>query len=150
MLKKRIITGIFLAAIILIVFLFSYLDCVMIIASSILSTLAIYELFQVTKPYKRKPSIVITLILNLLIQTLPIPYFDFIIKCLLIIGIVIFVYLMSNCKRLNSISTLTSIVVSILITMFYSLTLEIILIGNAMVKLKILFMMWKIFWIINI
>lgn len=119
MLKKRILTGIFLAVIILIVFLFSYLDCVMIIASSILSTLAIYELFQVTKPYKRKPLIVITLILNLLIQTLPIPYFDFIIKCLLIIGIVIFVYLMSNCKRLNRISTLTSIVVSILITMFY-------------------------------
>lgn len=119
MTKTRIITSIFLAVLILLVFIFSHLTWVLIITSSLLSTIAIHELYKATGLYKNKTVYFISLALSVVIQLIHIPNYEIITAILFALAMILFIYLMRGVNRLKQVRPILSLTAAFFVTFFY-------------------------------
>lgn len=115
MLKTRILTGAGITVVLSLVIVFSHIPWVLCTLIACLSTQAIYELYRAAGLRDNKPLYLISCAVALLLSTINIPSYDYIVVITFVTAVFLFLYLMLNVKNLNRIEPWMAICIAVMI-----------------------------------
>ncbi len=118
MLKTRVITGVFIALILCLVICFSHISWLLNLLIVALSSQAIFELYRAAS-IKNKYIYYISYITAIILTFIKLPGYEFIVGILFVGALSLFVYATNNLKELHKIEISFSIVIALMIILFY-------------------------------
>ena len=119
-LKKRVITGIFIALLVCATVLLSHISIVLDSVIILLCVQAIYELYRTGDLKDNKKAYGITCIVATVITVFAVPQFDFIVMVLFLVAIIGAVYAMARLDEISEIKNFIYYMMAIMIVFFYN------------------------------
>ena len=119
MLKQRILTGAGITVVLSLVIIFSHIPWVLGTLIACLSMQAVYELYRAAGLKDNKPLYLISCAVVLLLSTIDIPGYDYIVAIAFVTAVALFLYLMLNVSNLKKIKPWISVSVAAMIVVFF-------------------------------